>query len=171
MEASAEIRTPRRDERTDATTLSALLNTLSSFALWMTIATLALALVTGTETPYIEDFLNGGESEGILPIVFLLVSSLTWGFYVGYLTVEPVMLPAWGRPSRIMVVVRTFLFRNLWALVRRIGKLFSAFLLGAIHPYPDPDEASGLRSVAPPDESSRFIHRWLAGTSPPLVYH
>ena len=127
----------------------------------MTIATLALALVTGTETPYIEDFLNGGESEGILPIVFLLVSSLTWGFYVGYLTVEPVMLPAWGRPSRIMVVVRTFLFRNLWALVRRIGKLFNAFLLGAIHPYPDPDEASGLRSVAPPDEySGSFIAGW-----------
>ena len=166
-----DIRTGDSTARTDPVTVTGLLNTLSLFALWISIAMLALALVTATDTPYIDNFLHGGESEGILPIMFVIVSTLTWGLYVGFLTLEPVMLPAWGRPSRIMVVVRTFLFRNIWTLVWRIGKLCSAFLLGATHPHRDPDEATGLRSFATPDTSPRFIHRWLAGTSPHLVYH
>ena len=171
MEAPVEIRSSGHHPRTDATTLPALLNSLSLFALWISIAMLALAFVTATDTPYIDEFLNGRGSEGILPIMFVIVSTLTLGFYVSFLTLEPVMLPAWGPPSRIVVVVRTFLFRNLWTLVCRIGKLCGAFLLGEIHPHRDPDEAIGLRSVAIPDTSPRFIHRWLPGTSPSLVYH
>ena len=171
MKAPVEIRSSSQHPRTDATTLPALLNTLSSFALWMSIATLALALVTATDTPYIDEFLNGRGSEGILPLTFVIVSTLTWGFYVGFLTLEPVLLPAWGHPSRIVVVVRTFLLRNLWTLVRRIGKLCGAFLIGEIHPHRDPEEPSGLRYFATPDISPRFIHRWLAGTSPHLIYH
>lgn len=171
MKASVEIRSSSHHARTDATTPPALLNTLSKFALWMSIATLSLALVTGTDTPYIDDFLSGRDSEGILPIVFLFVSALTWSFYVGFLTLEPVMLPAWGRPSRIVVFVRSLLFRNLWTFVCRIGKLCGAFLIGEIHPRRDPEEPSGLRYFATPDISPRFIHRWLPGFSPHLIYH
>ena len=152
--------------------MQTLRQTLSSFALWTSIVTVAIALATATDTPYLNEFLYGsGSEEGILSLVFLIVSALAWGIYLGTLTMEPVMLPFWEQPSRIPIVLWTFLPRILWTLVCRVGPLGAALLIGARHPYRDPDEPTGLRRIATPDASPRFIHRWVAGTSPYLLYH
>lgn len=148
-----------------------LLNTLSMFALMIGSALLAIALATATDMPYADELLYGRGRECILPLMFLVVSALIFGLYIGALTLEPMLLPAWEQSARVMRIVRTFLLRNIWVLVRRIGILCSAFLIGARFPYREPDEATELRSFATTDTSHRFIHRWLAGTSPSLVYH
>ena len=172
MEAPIETGYPRRHAPTDSAAMQTLRQRLSSFALGMCIATLMIALVTATDTPYLNEFLYGsGSEEGILSLVFLIVSSLAWGIYLGTLTMEPVMLPAWEQSSRMMCFVWTLLLRILWVLVCRIGPLGSAFLSGVRHPYRGPEEATGLRSIANPDVPPRFIHRWLAATSPQLLYH
>ena len=166
-----DIRTGDSTARTDLMTVMCLMRTLFLFAIVVSFAMFVSNLPTVTDTPYLGDFLYAIGSKCILPMTFLTKLMFISVLYIGAIAFEPVLLAAWGRHSRIMVVVRTFLFRNLWTLVYRIAKLCSAFLLGAIHPHRNPDEATGLRSFAAPDTSPRFIHRWLAGTSPHLVYH
>ena len=151
--------------------MPSLLNTLSLFALLSCIGVLAFRLVTAADLPYEDEFLYGRGLECVVALAFLVVSALSWGLFLGALTQEPVMLPAWEQSSRIMAVLWMFLLRILRVLVCRIGPLGGAFLIGAKFPYRNPDEATGLRSVATPDTSPRFIHRWLAGISPYLVYH
>lgn len=166
-----DIRTGDSAARTDTKTVTSLLITLALLALAMSFAMFVSNLPTVTDTPYLGDFLYAIGSKCILPLTFLMKSVFITTFYISAIALEPVLLAAWGRHSRIVVAVRTLLFRNLWTLVFRIAKLCNEFLLGAIHPLRDPDEATGLRSFATPDTSPRFIHRWLAGTSPHLVYH
>ena len=171
MEVPVEIYSPRSRIRRGPATVQGLLRTLSLFALMSSIAMLAIAMTTVADMPYEDEFLYGRGYECIVALAFLAVSALSWGLYLSALTLEPVMLPAWEQPSRIVRVVWTFLLRILPALVCRIGPLGSAFLIGARFPYRDPDEATGLRSFTTPDISTRLNHRWLAGTSPHLVYH
>ena len=171
MEVPVDIHSARIPARTDTTIMPDLLNTLSMFALMIGSALLSIALATATDMPYTDEFLYGRGHECILPLMFLVVSALIFGLYIGALTLEPMLLPAWEQSVRVMRVVRTFLLRNLWVLVRRIGILCSAFLIGARFPYREPDEVTGLWRIAAPDTSPRSIHRWLPGTSPPLVYH
>ena len=149
MEAPIETGYPRRHGRTDSAALQTLQQTLSSFALGMCIVTVAIALATDTDTPYLNEFLYGsGSEEGILSLVFLIVSSLAWSIYLGTLTMEPVTLPGWEQSSRTMCFVWTFLPLLLWVLVCRVGPIGSALLIGARHPYRGPKEATGLRSIA-----------------------
>lgn len=55
-----------------------------------------IALATVTDMPYADEFLYGRGSECIVPLAFLIVSALTWGFYLGAITLEPAMLPCLG---------------------------------------------------------------------------
>ncbi len=148
-----------------------LLHTLSSFALWTSIVTLAIALVTAAEMPYLNEFLYGRGSESIPSLLFLIVSAFSWSLYLGTLTMEPVMLPAWEQASRSMGALLMLLPSILWIFICYVGPGGSALLIGKSHPYRDPDEPTGSRIIATPDASPRFTHRWLAGISPHLIYH
>ena len=171
MELLVDIRTGDSAARTDLATVACLTKTLFLFAYVASFALFAIEPTDVPDTPYLDDLLYAIGTKCILPLTFLMKLMCLSTIYIGAIAFEPVLLAAWGRHTRIMVVVRTFLLRKLWTLVFRIAKLCSAFLIGEIYPHRDPDEATGLRSFAPPDTSPRFIHRWLAGTSPHLVYH
>ncbi len=166
-----DMRTGDSTARTDLMTVMCLMRTLFLFSFVMSFAMFAIGLGTVPDTPYLGDLLYSLGSKCILPLTFFMKLMFISTLYIGAIAFEPVLLAAWGRHSRIVIVVSTFLFRNLWTLVCRIAKFCGAFLIGAIHPLREPDEATGLRSFATPDTSPRFIHRWLAGTSPHLVYH
>ena len=166
-----DIRTGDRTPRTDLMTVMCLMRTLFLFAIVVSLVVCAIGPAGIPDALHPGDFLYAIGYKCILPLTFLMKLMCLSTIYIGAIAFEPVLLAAWGRHSRIMVAVRMFLLRNLWTLVCRIAKLCIAFLIGEIHPYRDPDEATGLRSFATPDASPRFIHRWLAGTSPHLVYH
>ena len=168
MELLVDIRTGSSTARTDTKTVTCLLITLSLLALVMSFAVFAIEPAYVPDTPYLGDFLYVIASKCILHLTFLAKLVFISTIYISAITLEPVLLSAWEQSSRILIVVWTFLLRNLWTLVCRICKLCIAFLTGPVHP---PDEPTGLRSFAAHDESPRFIHCWLAGTSPHLVYH
>lgn len=171
MRVPIGIPSPRGTARTDEATLPSLLNTLSLFAVLSCIGVLAFRIVTASDMPYEDEFLYGRGLECAVALAFLVVSALSWGLFLGALTQEPVMLPAWEQSSRMMVVLWMFLLRILRAVVRRVDPLGAALLIGASHPYRDPGEPTGLRLVATPDASPRFTHRWVAGISPQIIYH
>ena len=171
METAVNRQSARSDAPIDLATLACLLNTLSRLALIASIATLMIALATATDIPYADEFLDGRGSECVLSLLFLIVSSFTWALYLGTLTMEPVILPVWEQASRSIGALLTLLPRILWAVVCRVGPLGAALLIGASHPYRDPDEPTGLRRIATSDASTRFTHRWVAGTSPQILYH
>lgn len=171
MELLVDIRTGSYTARTDTKTVTCLLITMSLLALVMSFAVFAIEPADVPDTPNLGDLLYAIASKCILHLAFLAKLVFISTIYIGAIALEPVLLSAWEQSSRILIAVWTFLFRSLWALVCRISKLCRAFLLGAIHPHRDPDEATGLRCFATPDTFPRLIHRWLAGTSPPLVYH
>ena len=170
METLVDRQFARSTVPTDLATLGYLLNTLALFALGMSLAMLVIDLASAPDTLILNDFLYAIGTACILPLTFLAVSVLISTIYIGVVMLEPVMLSAWRQSCRIKVVVQTFLLHRLWTLVYRIAIICLAFLIDERVPYRDPDEAAGLRKFDNPDISSRFIHRWVAGSSPHILY-
>ncbi len=171
MKTAVDRKSARSTTLTDLATLARLLNTLVRFALVMSLAMLAIDLASTPDMPSPDEFMYAIGSAGILPLTFFLVSTYISLIYIGAVRFEPEMLAVWEQASRIPIILWTLLPRILWALVCLVGPLGAALLIGASHPYRDPDEATGSRRVATSDASPRFTHRWVAGTSPQILHH